>query len=245
MSGVTTGDRSKGVEVRERFPFAVTILWLLVPGLCASQASDPCADVRDLDALQAAEILKAEDDFKALGFGGGYGMVASFGGRTRVKEAELVAEKVRVTKEEGVQFGPMLELHKFVWPLMQKKVEKFSDQKYRLVPGRTSAAGCPRASVTLTDTVPITLIAFGPFIGLRLGTEDVVESFGGGVMFGFRKAEKDDVSLNVGIALMTDPNARTLGDGIEEGKALPPGETVIRYKTGHREGWSLLFSVGW
>ena len=228
--------------MRGRLPVAVTVLWLLARGLGAADTSDPCAAIEELDEGRAAHILKEGEDFKALGFGGGYGMVASFGNRTRVKEAEVVGTKVRVTKDEDVQFGPMLELHKFVWTLKEETVGRDpSDKKYRLV-GAT--ASCLQRAATLTNRAPIPLIGFGPFIGLRLGTEDVVESFGLGVMFGFRKTESD-VSLNVGIAVMTDPNARTLGDGVEEGKPLPDGETVIRYKTGHQEGWSLLFSVGW
>lgn len=229
--------------MRERLPFAAAALWLLVQKPCPAESRDPCAFIVDLDAARATRVLEEDEKFKNLGFGGGYGIVADFGGRSRVKEAEVIGNLVRVTKDEDVRFGPMLELHKFMWPLKEKTVEKFSDQVYRLVPKEN----CSRPA-TFTDTVPakepIALIAFGPFIGLRLGTENVVESFGVGVMFGFRKFDKD-TSLNVGFAVMTDPNARTLGDGIEEGKPLPTGETEIRFKTGHQEGWSLLFSVGW
>jgi hypothetical protein len=140
----------------------------------------------------------------------------------------------------------MLELHKFVWALKEAVVAKESgaDAGHLLVRGGSECMRTAAADRKLSELVPVPLIGLGPFVLVRLGTENVVESFGAGLMFGFRKAESD-VSLNLGLALVTDPNARTLGDGVEEGKPLPAGETSIRYKTGHQEGLSLLFSVGW
>jgi hypothetical protein len=103
----------------------------------------------------------------------------------------------------------------------------------------------PKGCVPEEGTVKeVPLVGAGPFITLRLGGEEVVQSFGAGLMLGFRKAESEK-SLNVGIAYATDPNVRVLGDGIIANAPLPKGETQIRYKTTHQEGLIIMFSIGW
>lgn len=188
-----------------------------------------------LDQRDGFSVLNADQDFKALGFGSGYGGVFNFGS-SRVKEAELVAGIVRVNEDSDIQFGPILELHKFMWPL---KSENLVQMRSEWVLVEKVLPDCKGTGTTRK----VALISMGPFVPLRLG-ENVVESFGAGLAFGFRKAETD-TSLNLGLAIVFDPRVQVLGDGIEPNAALPSGETEIRYRTTGRAGLLAMFSVGW
>ena len=194
--------------------------------------------LRSLAAEVGEKVNTAAADFEALGFGGGYAALVSLGDESRVEEAEVVNGLVRVKKDNDVQFGPVLEMHKFVWPLRSQTLVKVGND---WVLATEAVGGC------IDDDIPhksVPLIAAAPFVTVRVGGNDVVQSFGVGVMFGFRTAESDK-SLNFGLAYVTDPSVKTLGDGIEDGSALPTGETQIRYKNTHQEGIMVLFSVGW
>ena len=199
---------------------------------------EPCrrASVPPVSVAKADRIAKTSDDFVKLGFGTGYGAAISLGNRTRVEEASIVGGVVRVTKDDDVAFGPVLELHKF-YGIGARRLVRDGGEAYLATPG----SDCGKAQVAGAD---VPLVGFGPFAVLRVGGDEVVQSFGAGIMFGFRKADGDK-SLNLGLAYATDPRVRTLGDGIEEGKTLPAGETEIRYKTTHQDSLILLFSIGW
>lgn len=188
-----------------------------------------------LDERDGVTALNADQDFKALGFGGGYGGVFNFGS-SRVKEAELVAGTVRVREDSDIQFGPILELHKFMWPL---KSESLLQMGTEWVLVEQVSSGCKGTGAVRN----VALISMGPFVPLRLG-ENVVESFGAGLVFGFRKAETD-ASLNLGLAVVFDPRVQVLGEGIKPNEALPGGETEIRYRTTSKAGLLAMFSVGW
>ena len=188
-----------------------------------------------LDEKSGVSVLNADQDFKALGFGGGYGGVFNFGD-SRVKEAELVAGTVRVKEDSDIQFGPILELHKFMWPLKSESLVQMDGEWVLVerVPPRCKGTGAVRK---------VALIGLGPFVPLRLG-ENVVESFGAGLVFGFRKAETD-TSVNLGLAIVFEPRVQVHGEGIESNEALPGGETEIRYRTTSKVGLLAMFSVGW
>lgn len=219
----------------------------LLPGLARAQGEirtqeqaaalgaclGPGAEV--LDKKDGVAVLNAQQDFEALGFGGGFGGVFNFGS-SRVNEAELVAGIVRVKEDNDIQFGPILELHKFVWPL---KSERLVQVGAEWVLAETFTASCKGTGVEKK----VALISMGPFVPIRL-REDVVESFGAGLAFGFRKAEKD-TSLNLGLAVVFDPRVQVLGDGIKANQPLPSGETAIRYRTTSSTGLLAMFSVGW
>ena len=147
---------------------------------------------------------------------------------------------VRVTKDQNVQFGPVLEMHKFVGAISSQTLYDISGE-WKLA--EELPEECEGALKKLRRR-RVPLVGIGPFVTVRLGGSEVVQSFGAGVMLGFRTAESDK-SLNLGIAFVTDPSVRTLGDGIVEGQALPTGETQIRYKTTDMYGLMALFSVGW
>jgi len=82
----------------------------------------------------------------------------------------------------------------------------------------------------------------GPFIALQPGTDEIIEAIGFGWMFGFRKDAQATASWNLGVGLVIDPSVKILGDGIEENKSLPTGETQIRYKETSQAGLLILFS---
>ena len=187
---------------------------------------------------EGKKIEEAKKEFEALGFGGGYGAVVNLDDEPRIAEAEVVNGFVRVQEDDNVQFGPVMEMHKFNWALRTQTLAKVGDNWVLVdeLPG-----GCVPTGAVLKK---VPLIGAGPFVTLRLGGEEVVQSFGLGLIFGFRKAESDR-SLNFGVAYVTDPNVKLLGDGIEANKALPTGETQIRYKTTNQYGLMVMFSVGW
>jgi hypothetical protein len=66
-----------------------------------------------------------------------------------------------------------------------------------------------------------------PLVGLRVGGDQVVQTFGLEIVFGFRKAECDK-SLNVGVTSTVDPSLLVLGNGIRENAAPLAGVTQIR-----------------
>ncbi len=202
-------------------------------------ASEKCLLSADQILTQPeGDTVKAKaDDFKSLGFGGGYGVVSTFHAKERVGSAQIISGVVRVDKDNRVQFGPVLEMHKF-FSLAPRILVK---QGNHYLLGGNLATECSNGAA-LKQTVP--LVGVGPFVTLRFGGAEVVQTFGMGVMFGFRTSESDK-SLNLGIAFTSDPAARRLEDGIVQDSPLPTGETQIRYKTTHAEGFMVLFSVGW
>lgn len=187
---------------------------------------------------EGLRVEKAKEDFEALGFGGGYGGVFGLGD-SRIQEAEVIGGIVRVKDDDDVQFGPVLELHKFIKPLKSEQLVKVGND---WVLAEDMPDGCvPTGAVV--KTVP--LWSMGPFVALRLGSDEtIIQSFGGGLVFGFREAE-NDTSLNLGLAFVWDPSVQVLGDGIEANKPLPSGETEIRYRTTNKVGILAMFSVGW
>ena len=201
-----------------------------------------------LDSADAEKAKKQSEDFKELGFGGGYGSVINLGERNRIEEAAVVDGVVRIVKDNDVQFGPLLEMHKFIKPLKSQFLIKQEPEQgragqttYRLT--NQDLAGCRAPEQRYTQT-RVDLVSLGPFVTLRIGGNEVVQSFGIGLMVGFRTALSDK-SLNLGVALASDPTVRVLGDGLEPGQPLPSGETELRYRTTHRESVMVLFSVGW
>ncbi len=74
------------------------------------------------------------------------------------------------------------------------------------------------------------LFGWGPVIIVQPGTDEIVEGAGLGAMVGWRRGEKTSESFNLGLALFMERSVKDLGEGIEEDKPLPAGETEIRYQ---------------
>lgn len=87
----------------------------------------------------------------------------------------------------------------------------------------------------------------GPFVVVNFDQEEIIDEIGLGLMVGFRKPtnadQKDQFneSFNIGLAMMVDPNAKILGEGVEEGEALD-SEIVIRTETKPRYSIGLVLS---
>jgi len=118
----------------------------------------------------------------------------------RVKEAKIVGDVVRVTKEENVTPRVMLEAHKFLW---------------------VSSNENSRLSFTHSGT--------GPFIGIVPGEDPVIEAFAIGWMWGW-KTDASGKSFNLALGAINDRKVQLLGDGFSENAAPPKGETEVRYK---------------
>ena len=92
------------------------------------------------------------------------------------------------------------------------------------------------------DSVKPNEWGIGPFVDIQNGSNEIIEAIGGGVMLGFRRSEMTKDSFNIGVGFVVDPSAKVLGDGIEENKPLPAGETQVRYKKTSQGGILLITS---
>jgi hypothetical protein len=86
-------------------------------------------------------------------------------------------------------------------------------------------------------------VVSGPYIGMVMGGDSSIDTGILGYMWGFRQPATTQ-TLNIGIGLSVTPRAQVLGDGIEEGAALPNGETEVRYKTKTKYGLAITVSFG-
>jgi hypothetical protein len=80
----------------------------------------------------------------------------------------------------------------------------------------------------------------GPFFGLA-ATNDTIESFALGVMFGWKDTSHDSGGgFSIGIGAVLDKEVKQLAPGFQEGAPLPPGETEPKFEM--KSKWSpLLF----
>jgi len=155
-------------------------------------------------------------EFAGLKFGVGISITHDVGSIDRVTSATLDGNGiVRVTKEQNDIARIMLETHYF-----------FKGGNKVLGLWNAPAAGW----------------AWGPFIALQPGTNDIIEAIGGGIMIGFRQSTTSKDSFNIGLGMIVDPSVQVLGDGITENQPLPTGETEIRYKETSQGGILGLFS---
>lgn len=210
-------------------------------GKAVNCANQNLSEQEDADCWRK---LEAERDFAGLKFGAGVSLTVGMGGRDRVESAELVSNIVRITEERNEIPRVLLETH-YIFP---------STERHFL--------GLPPASAGVWG--------WGPFVGLQNGENEVIQAIGTGVMFAFRSAEEmhNRVSelkrafpknraeaqasatgerskhFNVGLGFIRDSGVKTLGDGIDENKPLPAGETEVRFKKSSWWGGLLLFSFG-
>jgi len=141
----------------------------------------------------------------------GVGLVVNFdtGHRKPIKSASIVNGIVRVEEEDEIKYGLGLEVHRF------------------LLGTSWGAAGRRPWSGAM---------AFGPYVSVMPGTNNVIDVIGAGLVWGFiggrsSEAESNKLSMNVAVGAYVDPGARVLADEFEDGKAPPAGETTVRYKT--------------
>ncbi|MEO1034873.1 MAG: hypothetical protein AAFX44_04845 [Pseudomonadota bacterium] len=163
-------------------------------------------------AAEAAVEKAATRDFAGLSFGVGVSLTFDTGSNARVDEASIVDGIVRIDEEDDKLARVMLESH------------------YFLTPNRP------------LGPLPAGQWGWGPFVALQPGTDEVIEAIGLGLMIGLRRAKDSDVSWNVGVGYIVDPNVTVLGDGFIADQPPPGGETEVRLKTTSQQGAFLLFS---
>lgn len=155
-------------------------------------------------------------NFAGLDFGVGVSATFDLGSNDRITTAEIVNGLVRVTDKDNVRARIMLESHYFFKPSF--KFLKTDEENW----------------------------GYGPFIALQPGTDEIIESIGAGLMFGFRRnssSEEDaNQSFNIGFGVAFDPNTQTLGEGIVNGEPLPEGETAVRFLEQDQVGLLILTS---
>jgi hypothetical protein len=88
------------------------------------------------------------------------------------------------------------------------------------------------------------LFAYGPFCAIQPGGDDVIQAIGGGLMVGMRPDRGSVDSFNLAIGALLDTHVKSLGDGVEKNKALPAGETQVRYKDSSQWGLLVMLSYG-
>ncbi len=164
----------------------------------------------------------AQDDqrqFAGLNFGVGISLTLDTGSNSRIDAAQIIQSTengvtssiVRVDKESNDRARIMLESHYFFTP----------NNKFL---GRDSGAW-----------------GIGPFIALQPGTDEIIETIGGGVMIGFKRPDSSG-SWNLGLGYAVDPRVQILGDGFVENEAPPAGETAVRFKETSQGGVLLITS---
>lgn len=199
------------------------------PDLVATErAANPTLS-EDEAANKVAEEKNQESEQKFAGFGFSPALLTTFDvGRPRVDSADLVGDpkKVRVTKDSSTRVGFGLEAHYFFLP-----------------------------PYSLLGQIATKKWGVGPFVSLTLGTNDIIDNVGAGILLGMQRdaiieratggrvvQEGAGDSFNLGIGLSIDPDAQVLGKGFHENQAPPAGEDSVRYRTTTQVGVQLVFS---
>ncbi|WP_447970197.1 hypothetical protein [Nitrospira sp. M1] len=180
--------------------------------------------LQQIKKLSIKEQLENEADarFSGFGFGVAIGVTIKAGARDRIQSAALDANGiVRVDRDNNTTANFLLESHYFFTPKME------------------FCCGLGQGDWGV-----------GPFVGVRPGTDNIIEAVGAGIMVGFKRANivASDIatqrgdSFNLGLGVMVNPNAKVLGDGIRKDQPLPTGESDVRFKTTTELGWLAVFS---
>lgn len=198
------------------------------------QSPAPAGIAKKAAALDSAGAAPPDGrrTFGGLDFGVGISFTADLGTVDRISEASLVNGIVRVDDVNNGRARIMLESHYFFTPNGRPPLLPFLNN----VPDPSSGNN------DSTTVKGVKQWGWGPFVALQPGTDDVIEAIGMGLMIGFRRDETSTQSFNFGIGLVVDPNTRVLGDGIVANRALPIGETEVRYKEELQKGILFLSS---
>lgn len=131
-------------------------------------------------------------EFAGINFGVGLGVTLDTGTRDRVDAATIDANGiVRVNESSNIRARVFLETHKFIY-------------------SRSAEGG--------KSFVPH---GIGPFIALQPGTDEIIESIGIGILFGWRHDDETTESFNLGVAIHVDPRTQVLGDEFRKNQPAP------------------------
>jgi hypothetical protein len=181
------------------------------------------ADLASMPAGAAAKAAKAEEaeeqnrkdalaDFKN---GAALGISVVLGSHDVVEDAVVVNNAIVVTKRAKDQPRATLEAHQLFTgnPFTGGGRQVMRDQ---LISCGKDAIDCPMFGV-------------GPFAAIQTGDDNSISSAGFGLMLGLRSDPRRDSSFNIGLGLVWDTHVKALASGFKEGKALPTGETEVRF----------------
>jgi hypothetical protein len=186
-----------------------------------------------LGILEQGGTKAAATELPLSHFGIGIGAETKVSGPDRVTEAAVVNGRIVVLGDQNTIAGVVLETHALSFPIVRRwAVQRKSGGFY--VTDRRPCEGAAAFPV----------VAVGPFAALRVGDSQIVQSFGAGLMFGFRIKETDQ-SLNLGVAYMLQPQVKTLATGFADGQPLPAGETAVRFRIRSSRALALVLSFGW
>ena len=187
----------------------------------AAAASDANKAIKAMQDNAVSDLMK--------NFGAGIGVTIDTGTRSRIDDATVdVNGVVRVNKKSNNAARFFLEAHAL--SLLKK------DSKGTKVADSTAGERTPSR-------------AFGPFAALQLGGDQVIQSLGAGLMYGWRGANPDAKgSFNFGLGYVLDPAVKVLGDEFKENQPAPKdaaGKPLpIRYATKDKGAILLLVSFG-
>jgi hypothetical protein len=179
---------------------------------------------KDVEETKKAVIgQRGERDFAGLHFGAGVGFTRTFG-RDRIKSATNDNGIVRIDGEQNALPRAMLESHFFLTPRQWGELfdhwDYSADEKGHF--------------------------GLGPYVGIVPGSSEIIQAIALGIMFGFKDPVFKNAghSWNLGVGVSLEPNAVTLGDGLEPNQPVPPGATV-RTQTRSLAGVTAVLSYGW
>lgn len=201
-----------------------------------SAADEAILTRKDITGVQVpvspaeADKKDAEDSFlKGVHFGAGIMANMFTGGKKPVETARVVGGVVRVEEESKGQVGAVLEFHT-LWTLCKTEnlIESYKKRELKM-----PLYSCGE---------DVAQFGIGPSLGVKLGSNNVIDAIFLGPLFAFRPNKNSKNSFNLAIGGIMAPRVKVLGDGIEEGQALPAGETEVRYKKVTKFGYSVLLS---
>ena len=167
-----------------------------------------------------------EKKFAGLNFSVGVSLTVNADSEDRIKDATVVNNIVRVTKENNYVPRVMLEAHYF---FKGDKNSFFGDEISGELLSRFSAEN---------------KWGIGPFVAIESSAENIINAVALGVMVGFKKNsdQTDTSSWNFGLGVVVDPNVQILGEGLYADQPLPVGETEVRFMEKSQVGVLILSS---
>ncbi len=188
---------------------------------------------------------KAKDNSPSDFFDGwGIGLAVIQPRSPSITEATIVNDIVRVNSQSRQEASLLVSRHFYV----------MSDGEpcSRHLNPKTAAEKTAAESRPISQSLWLSLRrCVGLMVGVGLGSSgsspqsSLINFAGLGLTFGSGVKTGESVAWHFGFGLGRKFNARLLGDGVEEGKAPPTGETQIRFKTVDLEAKFIYFSTHW
>lgn len=179
-----------------------------------------------------------DTQLNGLKFSGGIAAIFMKGDR-QVANAAVEGGVLRADFKSRERLGPVFEAH-YLWGELlggsARQQEKLKRIKKAIEENRPE---------TIADA------AFGLMVGAELG-ENAIRSLGFGPIVSFRRIGVDEsgkltppkVAFNLGAMVLIEQNVKMLADGFHDGRALPAGQTSVRFKEDSRTGFAITFSAG-